>query len=200
MRPYDDPMPLKAPPQDLPDLEAEYREHLAKRPSNQDPKALVSWNAEKDRLEFWINLAKASAVPPVFVRTDLPAFPQPAISLENPMPQPKGRPLTEAHKQAIRDGKRKALQTPAEPRRGPAPPALPAAPPLALAASAELGKRLPLGQGLQLLMETVLVVFAKVLTMPEAEREALLLPVGNLDALTHQLAQFVATGRIEVPA
>lgn len=86
---------IKPPPASLPDLEAELQELLACRPSNQDLKALAEWNEKKGRLQFWIDLAKSSAVAPVFVREEMPPTPieetSPVVTLHQTIHPKNGR-------------------------------------------------------------------------------------------------------------
>lgn len=226
---------IKLPKADLPDLEAELREHLARRPPNTEPQALAAWVTEKERLQFWITLGRAAAIPPKFERTELPPSPTPAPPAppagspsESPMPWPAGKkkPMSEETKQKIRDARaaqeaaKKAGPAPERAPRKPAPSRVQnhehAAPAPGLdrpyEAAIDLGRAIERhhangGKDLQALLAQlqhlqgqVLGITAEAVRMRAEDRARLLESAANLDALAHQLATFLATGRIEVAA
>lgn len=242
---------IKLPKVDLPDLEDELREHLARRPPNTEPQALAAWVTEKERLQFWITLGRTAAVPPRFERTELPPSPTPAPPAppagppsEPPMPWPTGKkkpPMSEETKQKIRDGRAKQLakqkaEKADEGRTRNAAPRATApqvAPPQQMdvdessresgglvrpglerpyEAAIDLGRAIERHHAaggrdlealllqLQHLQGQVLGITAEAVRMRAEDRAQLLESAANLDALAHQLAQYLATGRIEVAA
>lgn len=275
---------IKLPKADLPDLEEELREHLARRPPNTEPQALAAWVTEKERIQFWITLGRAAAVPPKFERVELPPSPTPAPPAPEPlMPAPKypdrspeealddkvaeiqeaqaqltGLPTREAflkrrqqiyslRLEAGRFAKRNHLESPVFPpmppdpfRPGKAarqkpgrPPRPQVAPPQQMGmdessrksgrlvqpgldrpyeAAIDLGRAIErhhaaggrdleaLLSQLQHLQGQVLGITAEAVRMRAEDRAQLLESAANLDALAHQLANYLATGRIEVAA
>lgn len=284
---------IKPPEADLPDLEAELREHLARRPPNSEPQAIAAWVTEKERLQFWITLARTAATPPKFERVELPPAPKTTISTEHPMPKnPASRSAEEllddkvaeiqnaqaeltglptrkeflGHRQRIcqkrwmanKFAKDNGLETPVFPpmppnpwvvgkagkkaakpgeewtsSKGSRPRSRQVAPPQQMRVDDSSGETERLAQAglerpyeaaidlgraierhhaaggrdlealllqLQHLQVQVLGITAQAVQLSAEDRVMVLEPAANLDALAHQLAQFLATGRIEVAA
>lgn len=137
------------------------------------------------------------------------------------MPWPKGKkkPMSEETKQKIRDGRAKQEAAKVDQKRAITAKGVQSQPQAARPQMVELDEpallfdlglaierhHAAVGQDLQALLLQlqhlqckVLGITAEAVRMPADGRAHLLEAAANLDALAHQLAQFLATGRIEV--
>lgn len=214
----DPPCAIHVPKESLEQLQLELAKHVVMRPDNLDP-GLTEWVERKEELKRGIALHQAARPPKVVIRTDTP----PAAPAHKPKPEPveatvpfpKGKTMSDETRQKIKDAWAAKKAAKADEKRTTSEkvvrPAKQVAPPQKL----EVGEIKPVPvkvvhvdrdgettvrEALASMQAAALQIMSEAVFMSPEDRAALLEPAANADAIVHMLAQYLATGRIEVAA